>query len=84
LRSINCITKSDYSCFCSSTISDFNTFYNRSSSELHGLISGSAETKEQVAEGLGELLDVTSEKTLKEVALPITGHEAHESLSMLT
>uniref|UniRef100_A0A0E0KIC6 TOG domain-containing protein n=1 Tax=Oryza punctata TaxID=4537 RepID=A0A0E0KIC6_ORYPU len=38
-----------------------------------GLISGSAETKEQAAEGLGELIDVTSEKTLKEVVVPITG-----------
>ncbi|CAD6206440.1 unnamed protein product [Miscanthus lutarioriparius] len=38
-----------------------------------GLISGSAETKEQAAEGLGELIDVTSEKTLKEVIVPITG-----------
>ncbi|KAM0871524.1 hypothetical protein ACQ4PT_039331 [Festuca glaucescens] len=38
-----------------------------------GLISGSADTKEQAAEGLGELIDVTSEKTLKEVVVPITG-----------
>ncbi|VAI01787.1 unnamed protein product [Triticum turgidum subsp. durum] len=38
-----------------------------------GLISGSAETKEQAAEGLGELIDVTSEKTLREVVVPITG-----------
>ncbi|CAN6287018.1 unnamed protein product [Urochloa humidicola] len=38
-----------------------------------GLISGTAETKEQAAEGLGELIDVTSEKTLKEVVVPITG-----------
>ncbi|XP_062214757.1 protein ILITYHIA-like [Phragmites australis] len=38
-----------------------------------GLISGSAEIKEQAAEGLGELIDVTSEKTLKEVVVPITG-----------
>ncbi|KQK13484.1 protein ILITYHIA [Brachypodium distachyon] len=38
-----------------------------------GLISGSAETKEQAAEGLGELIDITSEKTLKEVVVPITG-----------
>ncbi|XP_062212235.1 protein ILITYHIA-like [Phragmites australis] len=38
-----------------------------------GLISGSAETKEQAAEGLGELIDMTSEKTLKEVVVPITG-----------
>jgi len=39
-----------------------------------GLISGTAETKEQAAEGLGELIDVTSEKTLKEVVVPITGY----------
>ncbi|RLN40709.1 translational activator GCN1 [Panicum miliaceum] len=38
-----------------------------------GLISGTAETKEQAAEGLGELIDLTSEKTLKEVVVPITG-----------
>ena len=50
-------------------------FYTRSSVELQGLISGSAETKEQAAEGLGELIDVTSEKTLKEVVVPITGYD---------
>lgn len=42
--------------------------------EIQGLISGSAETKEQAAEGLRELIDVTSEKTLKEVVVPITGY----------
>jgi hypothetical protein len=62
LRIIKCITKST------------STFYIRSSVELQGLISGSAETKEQAAEGLGELIDVTSEKTLKEVVVPITGY----------
>ncbi|KAM3294426.1 hypothetical protein ACQJBY_037360 [Aegilops geniculata] len=51
----------------------FSTFYTTSSVELQGLISGSAETKEQAAEGLGELIDVTSEKTLREVVVPITG-----------
>lgn len=40
---------------------------------LQGLISGSAETREQAAEGLGELIEVTSEKTLKEFVVPITG-----------
>ncbi|MQL85382.1 hypothetical protein Taro_017909, partial [Colocasia esculenta] len=38
-----------------------------------GLISGSAETREQAAQGLGELIDVTSEQTLKEFVVPITG-----------
>jgi hypothetical protein len=51
-----------------------STFYIRSSVVLQGLISGSADTKEQAAEGLGELIDVTSEKTLKEVVVPITGY----------
>ncbi|KAM0941961.1 putative armadillo-like helical, translational activator Gcn1, TOG domain-containing protein [Dioscorea sansibarensis] len=40
---------------------------------LQGLISGSAETKEQAAEGLGELIDLTSEQTLKDFVVPITG-----------
>ncbi|KAJ3693130.1 hypothetical protein LUZ60_012225 [Juncus effusus] len=40
---------------------------------LQGLISGSAETREQAALGLGELIDVTSEKTLKEFVVSITG-----------
>ncbi|ONK79574.1 uncharacterized protein A4U43_C01F7760 [Asparagus officinalis] len=40
---------------------------------LQGLISGSAETREQAAQGLGELIDVTSEQTLKEFVVPITG-----------
>ncbi|KAI0489335.1 hypothetical protein KFK09_029177 [Dendrobium nobile] len=40
---------------------------------LQGLISGSAETREQAAEGLGELIDVTSEQTLKDFVVPITG-----------
>ncbi|KAG0496604.1 hypothetical protein HPP92_001295 [Vanilla planifolia] len=40
---------------------------------LQGLISGSAETREQAAEGLGELIDVTSEQTLKDFVIPITG-----------
>ncbi|KAJ1694352.1 hypothetical protein LUZ63_011050 [Rhynchospora breviuscula] len=40
---------------------------------LQGLISGSAETREQAAQGLGELIDVTSEKTLREFVVPITG-----------
>ncbi|XP_073011814.1 protein ILITYHIA isoform X1 [Typha latifolia] len=40
---------------------------------LQGLISGSAETREQAAQGLGELIDLTSEKTLREFVVPITG-----------
>ncbi|KAF3790933.1 eIF-2-alpha kinase activator [Nymphaea thermarum] len=40
---------------------------------LQGLISGSAELREQAAEGLGELVDVTGEKALKEFVVPITG-----------
>lgn len=38
-----------------------------------GLISGSAELREQAALGLGELIEVTSESTLKEFVIPITG-----------
>lgn len=41
---------------------------------LQGLISGSAEIREQAALGLGELIEVTSEKTLKEFVIPITGY----------
>ncbi|KAG7021005.1 Protein ILITYHIA [Cucurbita argyrosperma subsp. argyrosperma] len=40
---------------------------------LQGLISGSAETREQAALGLGELIEVTSEKVLKEFVIQITG-----------
>ncbi|XP_071733980.1 protein ILITYHIA [Rutidosis leptorrhynchoides] len=40
---------------------------------LQGLISGSAELREQAAQGLGELIEVTSEKALKEYVIPITG-----------
>ncbi|KAI4338617.1 hypothetical protein MLD38_023653 [Melastoma candidum] len=39
----------------------------------HGLISGSAELREQAALGLGELIEVTSEKALKEFVIQITG-----------
>ncbi|KAF8392110.1 hypothetical protein HHK36_022452 [Tetracentron sinense] len=38
-----------------------------------GLISGSAELREQAAQGLGELIEVTSEQALKEFVVPITG-----------
>ncbi|KAH9728178.1 protein ILITYHIA [Citrus sinensis] len=38
-----------------------------------GLISGSAELREQAALGLGELIEVTSEQSLKEFVIPITG-----------
>ncbi|KAK7258608.1 hypothetical protein RIF29_24189 [Crotalaria pallida] len=40
---------------------------------LQGLISGSAELREQAAIGLGELIEVTSEQSLKEFVIPITG-----------
>ncbi|KAH7543347.1 hypothetical protein FEM48_Zijuj02G0174600 [Ziziphus jujuba var. spinosa] len=40
---------------------------------LQGLISGSAELREQAALGLGELIEVTSEKSLKEFVIQITG-----------
>nr|XP_023898437.1 protein ILITYHIA [Quercus suber] len=40
---------------------------------LQGLISGSAELREQAALGLGELIEVTSEQALKEFVIPITG-----------
>lgn len=39
-----------------------------------GLISGSAELREQAALGLGELIEVTSEQSLKEFVIPITGY----------
>lgn len=40
---------------------------------LQGLTSGSAELREQAALGLGELIEVTSEKALKDFVIPITG-----------
>ncbi|XP_038891106.1 protein ILITYHIA [Benincasa hispida] len=40
---------------------------------LQGLISGSAETREQAALGLGELIEMTSEQALKEFVIQITG-----------
>ncbi|KAL7585629.1 hypothetical protein Lser_V15G42923 [Lactuca serriola] len=40
---------------------------------LQGLISRFAELREQDAQGLGELIGVTSEKSLKEFVIPITG-----------
>ncbi|KAL7109890.1 hypothetical protein ACP275_06G203700 [Erythranthe tilingii] len=40
---------------------------------LQGLINGSAELREQAALGLGELIEVTSEKALREFVIPITG-----------
>lgn len=41
---------------------------------LQGLTSGSAELREQAAQGLGELIEVTSEQALKEFVIPITGY----------
>ncbi|MCO5572014.1 hypothetical protein L7F22_025765 [Adiantum nelumboides] len=40
---------------------------------LQGLMSGSAELREQAAEGLGELVDVTSPDALKSFVVPVTG-----------
>ncbi|KAM7532155.1 hypothetical protein LguiB_035565 [Lonicera macranthoides] len=40
---------------------------------LQGLISGSAELREQAAQGLGELIEVTSEKSLRDFVIPVTG-----------
>ncbi|THG08932.1 protein ILITYHIA [Camellia sinensis] len=40
---------------------------------LQGLINGSAELREQAAQGLGELIEVTSEQALKEFVISITG-----------
>lgn len=40
---------------------------------LQGLMSGSAELREQAAEGLGELIDVTSSEALKPFVVPVTG-----------
>ncbi|GAB4855804.1 eIF-2-alpha kinase activator GCN1 [Ancistrocladus abbreviatus] len=40
---------------------------------LQGLMSGSADLREQAALGLGELIEVTSEQTLKDFVIPITG-----------
>ncbi|VFQ92643.1 unnamed protein product [Cuscuta campestris] len=40
---------------------------------LQGLMSGSADLREQAALGLGELIEVTSEQSLKEFVIPITG-----------
>lgn len=55
----------------------FNSYFADVKTSLYwqGLISGSAETKEQAAEGLGELIDVTSEQTLKDFIVPITGYD---------
>jgi len=41
---------------------------------MQGLISGSAELREQAALGLGELIEVTSEQSLREFVIPITGY----------
>lgn len=45
-------------------------------------MSGSAEIREQAAEGLGELIDVTSEAALKPFVVPITGY-VHQDRSQL-
>lgn len=40
-------------------------------------MSGSADTREQAADGIGELIDVTSESSLKPFVVPITGYSIH-------
>lgn len=47
--------------------------FNSQLYDFQGLISGSAELREQAALGLGELIEVTSEKALREFVIPITG-----------
>ncbi|CAH1426246.1 unnamed protein product [Lactuca virosa] len=51
---------------------------------LQGLISGSAELREQTAQGIGELIEVTSEKALKEFVIPITGYLKDMELGVLS
>lgn len=41
---------------------------------FQGVTSGSAELREQAAQGLGELIEVTSEQVVKEFVIPITGY----------
>lgn len=48
--------------------------FNSQLYDFQGLISGSAELREQAALGLGELIEVTSEKALREFVIPITGY----------
>ncbi|KAK4356440.1 hypothetical protein RND71_025411 [Anisodus tanguticus] len=62
------IKKSDSNPFVS-LLSDLSVEHE----DAKGLISGSAELREQAAIGLGDLIEVTSEKTLKEFVIPITG-----------
>lgn len=61
------VSFSDYLC---SNILDSDLLFH-----LQGLMSGSAELREQAAQGLGELIEVTSEQALKEFVIPITGYE---------
>ena len=49
---------------------------------IAGLQAASAELREAAAEGLGELVDITSEETLKPFVVQITG-QLHYFLSML-
>lgn len=42
--------------------------------DFQGLINGSVEMREQAALGLGELIGLTSEQTLKEFVVPVTGY----------
>ena len=45
-------------------------------------MSGSADLREQAADGLGELIDVTSESSLKSFVVPITGYTLSFKLSL--
>jgi hypothetical protein len=49
---------------------------------MQSLMSGSADTREQAADGIGELIDVTSESSLKPFVVPITGYSIHMTLEL--
>ncbi|KAG6737159.1 hypothetical protein POTOM_059802 [Populus tomentosa] len=50
---------------------------------LQGLTSGSAKLREEAALGLGELIEVTSEKALMDFVIPITGTVVVNNVSSL-
>lgn len=49
---------------------------------MQSLMSGSADTREQAADGIGELIDVTSESSLKPFVVPITGYSIHMTFEL--
>lgn len=49
---------------------------------MQSLMSGSADTREQAADGIGELIDVTSENSLKPFVVPITGYSIHMTFEL--